>query len=70
MAELLENPKAQLFSKEALANFHKKKDERIQNTIAREKPEQSFWSALNENKESFENCKVGNKTIIEAFIDL
>jgi len=64
------NPNFVLFSENTLECFRDRKDERIQNTVARKDPKQDFWEALSENMENFKNYKIEDKTILEIFRSL
>jgi len=63
-------PNVSLFSKKTLEHFRNKKDERIQNSVAREDSKQDFWDALNEDRENFKNYKINGKNVDEILRDL
>jgi hypothetical protein len=58
------------FFEDTLEHFCKKKDERIQNSVARKNPKQDFWDALGGDMENFKKYKVEDKTMLEIFRDL
>ena len=64
------DPNVSLFSEKTLEHFRNKKDERIQNSVARENPKQDFWDALNEDRESFKNYKINGKNVDEILRNL
>jgi hypothetical protein len=61
------NPDFSMFSEETLEHLCQKKDERIQNSVARKDPKQDFWEALSGDMENFKNYKVEDKTMLEIF---
>lgn len=67
----LANSNVPLFSEETLEYFRNKKDERIENSVARKNPNQDFWEAMNESLDDFANHKLDNgKTMLEVFQNL
>ena len=64
------NPDFQLFSEETLECFRNKKDERVQNSIARKNPKQDFFEALYEDRENFKNFRINGKSVDEILRDL